>query len=90
LRSVTDGAPSLILAAGDLARALVRAAAWITGSEHRIDLGGRAPGESTLRRPPSAAGAGLAAEAGPGGLSRVAPPFTHQELYLAAGLSARR
>ncbi len=83
---ISDGASAIVLAAGDLARALCektgRTPAWIRGLDHRVDpqaLGGR-----DLTTCPSAriaaAKAGIAA--GNVDVAEIYAPFTHQEILL--------
>jgi acetyl-CoA acetyltransferase len=83
---ISDGASAVVLAAGDVARALCekmgRIPAWIRGLDHRVDaqaLGGR-----DLTECPSARLA--ASKAGVGGgsvdVAEIYAPFTHQEILL--------
>ena len=87
-----DGSVAVVLAAGDVARALCARPAWIRGIDHRIDsqrLGARSLTESSSAR--------IAAEhAGARGdrvdVAEVYAPFTHQEILLlnAFGLDPER
>jgi acetyl-CoA acetyltransferase len=83
---ISDGASAVVLAAGDVARALCeksgRAPAWIRGLDHRVDsqaLGGR-----DLTTCPSARLAALKAGVGDGpvDVAEIYAPFTHQEILL--------
>jgi len=91
---ISDGASAVILAAGDVARALCeksgRTPAWIRGLDHRVDsqnLGGR-----DLTTCPSAriAAAKAGVADGPVDVAEIYAPFTHQEILLRKemGLSA--
>lgn len=83
---ISDGASAVVLAAGDVARALCeksgRTPAWIRGLDHRVDsqaLGGR-----DLTTCPSArlAGERVGISAAPVDLAEIYAPFTHQEILL--------
>lgn len=83
---ISDGASAVILAAGDVARALCektgRTPAWIRGLDHRVDgqnLGGR-----DLTTCPSARRASEKAGAfgTPIDVAEIYAPFTHQEILL--------
>ncbi|MFN2377879.1 MAG: thiolase domain-containing protein [Candidatus Binatia bacterium] len=83
---ISDGASAVILAAGDVARALCektgRTPAWIRGLDHRVDaqnLGGR-----DLTTCPSARLASEKAGAfgTPIDVAEIYAPFTHQEILL--------
>ncbi|TWP54104.1 lipid-transfer protein [Lentzea tibetensis] len=81
---ITDGAATIVLAAGDRARELCSRPAWITGFEHRVDspsLGGR-----DLTTSASAVAAGKAAGADRIDVAELHAPFTHQELLLRQAL----
>jgi acetyl-CoA acetyltransferase len=87
---ISDGAAAVVLAAGDLARALCEKAgrkpAWIRGLDHRVDaqaLGGR-----DLNSCPSVRLAGEKAGVGRGSIdvAELYAPFTHQEILLAREL----
>jgi acetyl-CoA acetyltransferase len=80
---ITDGAATVVLAAGDRARELRENPAWIAGFEHRIEtpvLGAR-----DLTESPSTAASAQAATGGDVASIEVAEiygPFTHQHLIL--------
>lgn len=77
---ITDGAATIVLAAGDRARELCERPAWITGFQHRVDspnLGAR-----DLTDSPSAAAAAKAANTDGIDVAELHAPFTHQELLL--------
>ena len=77
---ITDGAAVIVLAAGDRARALTDAPAWITGIAHRVDsaqLGAR-----DLTASPSTVAAAAAAGADGVEVAELHTPFTSQELLL--------
>lgn len=79
---ITDGAAAVVLAAGDRAREIADAPAWIRGIDHRID-----PQGIGLRDLTAAPSAGLAAEkagvsAGSVDVAELHAPFTHQEVLL--------
>jgi len=91
---ISDGASAIVLAAGDVARALCektgRTPAWIRGLDHRVDA--QNLGVRDLTTCPSAriaaqkAGVGTAAV----DVAEIYAPFTHQEILLRRelGLSA--
>jgi len=79
---VSDGAAAIVLAAGDLARAVCERPAWITGIDHRIEA--HSLGARDLAKSPSAA---LAAEKagirrGLVDVAELHAPFSHQEIIL--------
>jgi acetyl-CoA acetyltransferase len=83
---ISDGASAVVLACGDVARALCektgRTPAWIRGLDHRVDpqsLGGR-----DLATCPSArlAADKAGAARGPIDVAEIYAPFTHQEILL--------
>jgi acetyl-CoA acetyltransferase len=79
---VSDGAAAVVLAVGDLARAMCERPAWITGIDHRIEP--HSLGARDLAKSPSAA---LAAEkagvsGGPMDVAELHAPFSHQEIIL--------
>lgn len=83
---ISDGACAVVLAAGDRARDLCDAPAWIRGIEHRIDL--HALGQRDLTESPSTRLAGEAAGVGsaPVDVAELHAPFTAQELILREAL----
>ena len=83
---ISDGAAAIVLAAGDRARELSSAPAWIRGIDHRIEA--HSLGVRDLATSPSTA---LAAErAGVAGkpvdLAELHAPFTHQEVLVREAL----
>jgi acetyl-CoA acetyltransferase len=81
---ITDGAATIVLAAGDRARELCERPAWITGIDHRVDspsLGGR-----DLTTSPSTVAAGKAAGADGVTVAELHAPFSHQEILLRQAL----
>ncbi|MGW6441874.1 thiolase domain-containing protein [Lentzea sp. NPDC055074] len=81
---ITDGAATIVLAAGDRARELCERPAWITGFEHRTDS--PSFGTRDLTTSPSAVAAGKAAGADGVQVAELHAPFTHQELLLRQAL----
>jgi acetyl-CoA acetyltransferase len=83
---ISDGACAVLLAAGDRARELSSAPAWITGIEHRIDE--HALGVRDLTESPSARAAAAAAGVGDGpvDVAELHAPFTAQEVILREAL----
>ncbi|MGZ3144989.1 thiolase domain-containing protein [Lentzea chajnantorensis] len=81
---ITDGASTIVLAAGDRARELCERPAWITGFEHRVDS--PSFGTRDLTASPSAVAAGKAAGADGVEVAELHAPFTHQELLLSQAL----
>jgi acetyl-CoA acetyltransferase len=83
---ISDGASAVVIAAGDVARALCektgKTPAWIRGLDHRVDA--QNLGQRDLTKCPSAriaaqkAGVG----AGPVDIAEIYAPFTHQEILL--------
>ncbi len=87
---VSDGAAAVVIAAGDLARAVSRRPAWIRGIDHRVEP--HYPGVRDLTRSPSTRTAAEKAGALDGALdvAELCAPFTSQELILrdALGLAS--
>lgn len=81
---ITDGAATIVLAAGDRARELCERPAWITGFEHRTDS--PSFGTRDLTTSPSAVAAGKAAGADGIQVAELHAPFTHQEILLRQAL----
>ncbi|SER82145.1 thiolase domain-containing protein [Lentzea albida] len=81
---ITDGAATVVLAAGDRARELCERPAWITGFEHRTDS--PSFGTRDLTTSPSAVAAGKAAGADGVQVAELHAPFTHQEILLRQAL----
>ncbi|MCR3750188.1 thiolase domain-containing protein [Lentzea californiensis] len=81
---ITDGAATIVLAAGDRARELCERPAWITGFEHRTDT--PSFGTRDLTTSPSAVAAGKAAGADGVQVAELHAPFTHQEILLRQAL----
>jgi acetyl-CoA acetyltransferase len=81
---ITDGAATIVLAAGDKARELCERPAWITGFEHRTDT--PSFGTRDLTTSPSAVAAGKAAGADGVQVAELHAPFTHQEILLRQAL----
>ncbi|MDX8142190.1 thiolase domain-containing protein [Lentzea sp. BCCO 10_0061] len=81
---ITDGAATIVLAAGDRARELCERPAWITGFEHRTDS--PSFGTRDLTTSPSAVAAGKAAGADGVEVAELHAPFTHQEILLRQAL----
>ncbi|SES24145.1 Acetyl-CoA acetyltransferase [Lentzea xinjiangensis] len=81
---ITDGAATIVLAAGDRARELCERPAWITGFEHRTDS--PSFGTRDLTTSPSAVAAGKAAGAEDVEVAELHAPFTHQEILLRQAL----
>ncbi|WP_434444956.1 thiolase domain-containing protein [Lentzea sp. E54] len=81
---ITDGAATIVLAAGDRARELCERPAWITGFEHRTDS--PSFGTRDLTTSPSAVAAGKAAGADGIEVAELHAPFTHQEILLRQAL----
>ena len=79
---ISDGCAAIVLAAGDLARRVVRRPAWIRGIDHRIEA--HALGTRDLTRSASTAEAGRRAGVGQGSVdvAELHAPFTHQELIV--------
>src|SRR5918996_20583 len=79
---ISDGAAAVVLAAGDLARAVSKRPAWIRGIDHRVEP--HYPGVRDLTTSPSTRKAAEAAGAlnGPFDVAELYAPFTHQELIL--------
>jgi acetyl-CoA acetyltransferase len=81
---ITDGAATIVLAAGDRARELCERPAWITGFEHRTDS--PSFGTRDLTTSPSAVAAGKAAGTDGVQVAELHAPFTHQEILLRQAL----
>ncbi|KJK46682.1 lipid-transfer protein [Lentzea aerocolonigenes] len=81
---ITDGAATIVLAAGDRARELCERPAWITGFEHRVDS--PSFGARDLLTSPSTVAAGKAAGAEGVEVAELHAPFTHQEILLRQAL----
>ncbi|MFJ5986801.1 thiolase domain-containing protein [Lentzea sp. NPDC092896] len=81
---ITDGAATIVLAAGDKARELCERPAWITGFEHRTDS--PSFGTRDLTTSPSAVAAGKAAGTDGVQVAELHAPFTHQEILLRQAL----
>jgi len=81
---ITDGAATIVLAAGDRARELCERPAWITGFEHRVDS--PSFGARDLTTSPSAVAAGKAAGTDGVEVAELHAPFTHQEILLRQAL----
>jgi len=81
---VTDGAATIVLAAGDRARELCERPAWITGFEHRVDS--PSFGARDLTTSASTVAAGKAAGASGVEVAELHAPFTHQEILLRQAL----
>ncbi|CAN5436221.1 thiolase domain-containing protein [soil metagenome] len=77
---VTDGAAAIVLAAGDRARDVRDAPAWISGLSHYIDP--MSMGTRDLTRSPSAAAAGAGAGVDGVEIAELHVAFSHQELIL--------
>lgn len=83
---ISDGASAVILATGDVARALCektgKTPAWIRGIDHRVDS--QSLGVRDLATCPSAriAAAKAGVAAGPIDVAEIYAPFTHQEILL--------
>ena len=75
---ITDGAATIVLAAGDRARELCERPAWITGFEHRVDS--PSFGARDLLTSPSTVAAGKAAGADGVEVAELHAPFSHQEI----------
>lgn len=81
---ITDGAATIVLAAGDRARELCERPAWITGFAHRVDS--PSFGARDLLTSASAVAAGKAAGADGVEVAELHAPFTHQEILLRQAL----
>ena len=81
---ITDGAATIVLAAGDRARELCERPAWITGFEHRVDS--PSFGARDLLTSPSAVAAGKAAGTDGVSVAELHAPFSHQEILLRQAL----
>jgi acetyl-CoA acetyltransferase len=81
---ITDGAATIVLAAGDRARELCERPAWITGFEHRVDS--PSFGARDLLTSPSTVAAGKAAGADGVEVAELHAPFSHQEILLRQAL----
>lgn len=81
---ITDGAATIVLAAGDRARELCERPAWITGFEHRVDS--PSFGTRDLTTSPSAVAAGKSAGTDGVQVAELHAPFTHQEILLRQAL----
>ena len=83
---ISDGACAVVLAAGDVARRLVKRPAWITGIDHRIEahqLGSRdLTRSSSTRLAGEHAGVGRASV----DVAELHAPFAHQEAILREAL----
>ncbi len=83
---ISDGASAVVLACGDVARALCekagRTPAWIRGLDHRVDP--QSLGLRDLTTCPSAriAAKKAGADKGPIDIAEIYAPFTHQEVLL--------
>ena len=79
---VSDGAAAIVLATGDLARAVSARPAWISGIDHRIEA--HSLGARDLAKSPSAALAAEKAGVARGRIdvAELHAPFSHQELIL--------
>ncbi|MBE9375479.1 thiolase domain-containing protein [Saccharopolyspora sp. HNM0983] len=77
---ITDGASVVVLAAGDRARDIHAAPAWISGIEHRIESGQL--GARDLDRSPSTRSAAHAAGTDGVTTAELHAPFSHQEILL--------
>ncbi len=83
---ISDGACALVLARGDRARELCERPAWITGLDHRIDVGELGLRDLTVARSATLAAQAAGVGAGPVDVAEVHAPFTHQELLLRRAL----
>ncbi|HEX5945171.1 MAG TPA: thiolase domain-containing protein [Acidimicrobiales bacterium] len=83
---ITDGAAAIVLAAGDRARELTAAPAWIRGIDHRIEA--HSLGVRDLTTSPSTALAGERAGVGdrPVDIAELHTPFSHQEVVVRRAL----
>ncbi|MFD5826441.1 thiolase domain-containing protein [Lentzea sp. NPDC060358] len=81
---ITDGAATIVLAAGDRARELCARPAWITGFEHRVDS--PSFGTRDLTTSPSTVAAGKAAGVDGVEVAELHAPFSHQEILLRQAL----
>jgi acetyl-CoA acetyltransferase len=81
---ITDGAAAVVLAAGDAARELCAAPAWIRGIDHRVEA--HSPGARDLGRSASAALAGERAGARDIEVAELHAQFSHEELILREAL----
>ena len=81
---ITDGAATIVLAAGDRARELCERPAWITGFEHRVDS--PSFGARDLLTSPSTVAAGKAAGTDGVEVAELHAPFSHQEILLRQAL----
>ncbi|MDX8029336.1 thiolase domain-containing protein [Lentzea sp. BCCO 10_0856] len=81
---ITDGAATIVLAAGDRARELCERPAWITGFEHRVDS--PSFGARDLLTSPSTVAAGKAAGVDGVEVAELHAPFSHQEILLRQAL----
>ena len=83
---ITDGAAAIVLAAGDRARELSEAPAWIRGIDHRIEA--HSLGVRDLTASPSTSLAAERAGVGdkPVDLAELHAPFTHQEVLVREAL----
>ncbi len=83
---ISDGAAAVVLAAGDLARAVCDRPAWIRSVDHRIEP--HYVGARDLTTSPSTALAAEKAGVQPGtvDVAELYAPFTHQELILRQAL----
>jgi acetyl-CoA acetyltransferase len=86
LPPITDGAATIVLAAGDKARQWSERPVWITGIDHRMET--HSPGARDLTTSPSTARA--AAEAGVAegrvDVAELHTPFAHQEIIVSEAL----
>ena len=83
---ITDGAAAIVLAAGDRARELTAAPAWIRGIDHRIEA--HSLGVRDLTTSPSTALAGERAGVGdrPVDIAELHTPFSHPEVVVRRAL----
>jgi acetyl-CoA acetyltransferase len=86
---ISDGAAAVVLAAGDLARAVCERPAWVAGIDHRIEA--HSLGSRDITKSPSAALAAQKAgmKRGAVEVAELHAPFSYEELILreAIGLS---
>ena len=83
---ITDGSAAVVLAAGDLARKVLKRPAWIRGIEHRIEAHSLGVRDLTHSESTRAAGVAAGVANGKVDIAELHAQFSHEELILAEAL----
>jgi acetyl-CoA acetyltransferase len=83
---ISDGAAAVVLAAGDRARELSDAPAWIRGIDHRIEAHGLGVRDLTTSASTALAAERAGVDDAPVDLAELHAPFTHQEVLVRTAL----